>query len=434
MRTLHLFFAAGLAGSLLLAPGVTRAEDNSSAGYGYGAPQQPSYSTQGLPPSQNSSGPNAQPDQGYAPPPPGYETDNPQSGDDQQGYANQAPPPDDYSQPENRTPVQSANEAPPPFPMDAYDQPPIPGDGYEWTPGYWTWQSTGWTWVPGAWVYPPYVNALWTPGYWGWCNTYWGWYPGYWGLRIGYYGGVFYGGGYFGHGFHGGYWRGGHYWNNRYAVNIGYGRNIHVYDGRRGYSGFRAVSSMPRSSRMNESVYHARSYSSTRNGMENGNRVISSTNGSFNNRGSGTTSRGFGSRNTFGSGGPNSVTRVYNQRGNNQRGYNQGNYQSFNQRSNRVNTQPVNQAFRERQAYGSNGSFRSFPSAARSYTAPNGTRGFTSTTRPYTAAPRSNGVSSFRGNSGFSSAPRSFGGGGGFRSGGGVSHGGGGGGFRGGHR
>ena len=33
----------------------------------------------------------------------------------------------------------SVDIAPPPLPV--YDQPPIPGDGYIWTPGYWAWDD-----------------------------------------------------------------------------------------------------------------------------------------------------------------------------------------------------------------------------------------------------------------------------------------------------
>ena len=39
--------------------------------------------------------------------------------------------------------------APPPLPV--YDQPPIPGSGYIWAPGYWAWSNdVGWYWVPGG--------------------------------------------------------------------------------------------------------------------------------------------------------------------------------------------------------------------------------------------------------------------------------------------
>jgi WXXGXW repeat (2 copies) len=59
-----------------------------------------------------------------------------------------------------------ANIPPPPLPV--YDQPPIPGPGYLWTPGYWDWSDDAddYYWVPGTWVEPPEPGYLWTPGYW----------------------------------------------------------------------------------------------------------------------------------------------------------------------------------------------------------------------------------------------------------------------------
>ena len=60
----------------------------------------------------------------------------------------------------------SVNFAPPPLPV--YDQPPIPGPGFLWVPGYWAWSDDiGYYWVPGTWVQPPAPELLWTPGYWG---------------------------------------------------------------------------------------------------------------------------------------------------------------------------------------------------------------------------------------------------------------------------
>jgi hypothetical protein len=84
-----------------------------------------------------------------------------------------------------------------------YDQPPSPGDGYLWTPGYWGWGQGGYYWVPGGWVEAPYEGALWTPGYWGYHNHRYGFYRGYWGPHIGFYGGVDYGFGYVGIGYQG---------------------------------------------------------------------------------------------------------------------------------------------------------------------------------------------------------------------------------------
>ena len=79
----------------------------------------------------------------------------------------------------------SVDIAPPPLPV--YEQPPIPGDGYIWTPGYWAYGDDGYFWVPGTWVLAPYAGALWTPGYWDYNND--GEYvfnEGYWGLHIGF--------------------------------------------------------------------------------------------------------------------------------------------------------------------------------------------------------------------------------------------------------
>jgi hypothetical protein len=59
----------------------------------------------------------------------------------------------------------SVTVAPPVLPV--YAQPPCPGDGYIWTPGYWAWGPDGYYWVPGTWVMAPEPGLLWTPGYWG---------------------------------------------------------------------------------------------------------------------------------------------------------------------------------------------------------------------------------------------------------------------------
>jgi hypothetical protein len=106
--------------------------------------------------------------------------------------------------------------APPALPV--YTQPPCPGDGYLWTPGYWGYGPEGYYWVPGTWVRPPQVGVLWTPGYWGWGDGVYAWHAGYWGPHIGFYGGVNYGFGYVGVGYLGGEWRGGAFRYNT-AVN-----------------------------------------------------------------------------------------------------------------------------------------------------------------------------------------------------------------------
>jgi hypothetical protein len=117
--------------------------------------------------------------------------------------------------------------APPVLPV--YAQPPCPGDGYIWTPGYWAYGPDGYYWVPGTWVVAPQPGLLWTPGYWGWSAGFYIWHPGYWGPHVGFYGGVNYGFGYTGVGFFGGYWEGGHYFYNRSVTNINI-TNVHIYN------------------------------------------------------------------------------------------------------------------------------------------------------------------------------------------------------------
>lgn len=130
----------------------------------------------------------------------------------------------------------SVNIAPPALPI--YAQPPIPGDGYMWTPGYWSWSAADndYYWVPGTWVAAPFVGALWTPGYWGWGGDGYAWHDGYWGSHIGYYGGINYGFGYAGVGYQGGYWNNGAFSYNRNVNNVGNGRILHVYNTRVGHT------------------------------------------------------------------------------------------------------------------------------------------------------------------------------------------------------
>jgi hypothetical protein len=123
--------------------------------------------------------------------------------------------------------VISVNIAPPALPV--YEQPPCPGDGYIWTPGYWSYGPEGYYWVPGTWTMPPTVGLLWTPGYWGWGNGAYVWHAGYWGPHIGFYGGVNYGFGYSGRGYEGGYWRDRHFYYNRTVNNVTV-TNVHVYN------------------------------------------------------------------------------------------------------------------------------------------------------------------------------------------------------------
>src|ERR1700761_290177 len=124
----------------------------------------------------------------------------------------------------------SVNIAPPELPV--YDQPPIPGDGYIWTPGYWAWGDDiqDYYWVPGAWVEAPQPDYLWTPGYWAAEGAAFVWHAGYWGPQVGFYGGVNYGYGYGGRGYEGGYWRDGHMFYNRAVVNVGSVHITNVYN------------------------------------------------------------------------------------------------------------------------------------------------------------------------------------------------------------
>ena len=126
----------------------------------------------------------------------------------------------------------SVDIAPPALPI--YAQPAMPGDGYMWTPGYWSWngQDNDYFWVPGTWVSAPFVGALWTPGYWGWGGAGYAWHGGYWGSHIGYYGGINYGFGYVGVGYQGGYWANGAFSYNRSVNNVGSVRIAHVYNTR----------------------------------------------------------------------------------------------------------------------------------------------------------------------------------------------------------
>ena len=115
----------------------------------------------------------------------------------------------------------SVRIGPPALPV--YAQPPCPGDGYLWTPGYWGYGAAGYYWVPGVWVTPPRVGVLWTPGYWGFEGGFYGWHAGYWGPHIGFYGGINYGFGYGGVGFVGGHWGGGRFLYNTAVLNVGVG-------------------------------------------------------------------------------------------------------------------------------------------------------------------------------------------------------------------
>jgi len=115
--------------------------------------------------------------------------------------------------------VYEQTSAPPP--LQRYDQPPAPGPGYIWTPGYWGSGPNGYVWVSGNWVRPPFQGALWTPPYWGYDSGRYRFHHGYWGRHIGYYGGIDYGYGYVGTGYYGGYWNGPTFMYNTAVTRIG---------------------------------------------------------------------------------------------------------------------------------------------------------------------------------------------------------------------
>jgi len=118
----------------------------------------------------------------------------------------------------------SINFAPPALPV--YEQPPVPAEGYIWTPGYWAYGEDDYYWVPGTWVMAPQVGFLWTPGYWGWGNGGYAFNEGYWGPHVGFYGGINYGFGYTGEGYEGGRWDNGRFAYNRSVNNVNV-TNIH---------------------------------------------------------------------------------------------------------------------------------------------------------------------------------------------------------------
>lgn len=123
----------------------------------------------------------------------------------------------------------SADFGPPPLPY--YAQPPCPGAGFIWTPGYWAFDDDdGYFWVPGSWVLAPAVGLLWTPGWWGWDDGYYHWHRGYWGWHVGFYGGINYGYGYPGEGYWGGFWDHDEFHYNREANNVAAAAVQFTYD------------------------------------------------------------------------------------------------------------------------------------------------------------------------------------------------------------
>jgi YXWGXW repeat-containing protein len=121
----------------------------------------------------------------------------------------------------------TAGIAPPLLPV--YAQPPIPGPGYMWIPGYWAWNGYEYYWVPGYWELPPAVGLYWTPPYWAFVDGAYDFYPGYWGPTVGFYGGIDYGFGYTGVGYDGGYWRNDQFVYNSAVNNFGDANIVYAY-------------------------------------------------------------------------------------------------------------------------------------------------------------------------------------------------------------
>ena len=124
----------------------------------------------------------------------------------------------------------SVSFGPPALPV--YEQPVCPGEGYIWTPGYWTWSDDegDYYWVPGTWVLAPEPGYLWTPPYWAWHEGRYVFYDGYWGPHVGFYGGINYGFGYSGEGFEGGRWDNGRFFYNRSVTNVNVTTIHNVYN------------------------------------------------------------------------------------------------------------------------------------------------------------------------------------------------------------
>ncbi len=67
----------------------------------------------------------------------------------------------------------------PPAPI-VETQPPMPGPGYVWTPGYYNYVNGNYVWTHGTWVVPPHGHHRWVAAHWG--HDRHGWYreDGHW--------------------------------------------------------------------------------------------------------------------------------------------------------------------------------------------------------------------------------------------------------------
>jgi hypothetical protein len=220
-------------GQVLMSDGSCSAGSDQPAQPAAGAPAP----AQAPAPAPESSAPQyAQNDAQYPPPQQQYPQDQQdQSGDSdvydtQNPYDDQTYQQDAYNDGYQQGYEQGIEASQPPPELPVYEQPPCPGPGYMWNPGYWYWGPQGYYWVPGVWVFAPYNGALWTPGWWGFFGNRYRWHHGYWGSHVGFYGGVPYGYGYTGSGYHGGYWDRDRFMYNRSVNNINTTNITNVYN------------------------------------------------------------------------------------------------------------------------------------------------------------------------------------------------------------
>jgi hypothetical protein len=67
---------------------------------------------------------------------------------------------------------------PPPLRYEA--RPVMPGPGYAWVDGYWSWSGARYVWVPGGWRRPPYAGAYWTHPHYDHYDRGWEYNEGHW--------------------------------------------------------------------------------------------------------------------------------------------------------------------------------------------------------------------------------------------------------------
>ena len=74
--------------------------------------------------------------------------------------------------------IQLGRSAPPPLRYEV--RPVMPGPGYAWVDGYWSWNGRRYVWVPGVWRRPPYAGAYWSHPHWDHYDDGWHYHEGHW--------------------------------------------------------------------------------------------------------------------------------------------------------------------------------------------------------------------------------------------------------------